>query len=859
MLNRVAFFMIFVLLSNTIVFGLDHEKNLFTESQKDSLSLQTLNQVQAFNYSNKQKELHALVTSQVLENTNYYDSDLQELLFQYLKNLLNEKMAFESYAFIDSLEKKGFFKIRENSWKYCYWLGLCDFVNDHELKGIEKLDITLKLLDSLQWHNSEDLGTIFYYKGLMWQSLGRRDRAYPYYQKAIDLVKNNEKVLFEAYRRISSTLTLQKHHAEALHYINKSIKMVLHGSDESEFNDDVTNILQVPLDRLADLLQSRAYAYRELAKNNKDSLQYLKLSLKDAEKSIVLFEKYKRNLVFESDVLYLNRMYKGFFFKTIEALCRVYEVTGDASLVEKALMYSEMEKVSALIYSIQRSKALYNSNIPPAEVHQMELLNHQLDEVEAKRYEEQANIRINDTALFALNMELYQLVSTISAKEKQLEQAYPEYRSIKYDVEPPKLDYIFELSQKKAIIEFVLSNEKIYTFVVVNGKIHFKHFYYTTDFIAKIERLQKMISNIKEIDFSEKEQKEFVELSADLYNILLKPFEQQIKGKSLLIVPDEQLALIPFEILLKSKANAEKLNYSKLDYLLYHHDISYAYSLTLMQKQALSNANPANHKVFAMAPGYKNLAGNKGSQYIALRNNRDARDNLGMLEGARKEVKMVGKRIKGTCVFDDAASESRFKTEARNYSILHLAMHTLVNNEEPLYSKLVFTPDIDTAEDGLLNTYELANLELDADLVILSACNTGFGKLNKGEGIIGLARGFFQAGCRSLLATLWSVSDKTSLSIIDGFYTELEKQQSKSFSLSESKRNYVKNAKGMWAHPFFWAGYISIGTDEPVQLSTKTPGFTALLLLSGLGLVLLIGLFWLFKVKAGSKSGFQSN
>jgi CHAT domain-containing protein len=596
-----------------------------------------------------------------------------------------------------------------------------------------------------------------------------------------------------------------------------------------------------------------------LAKNNKDSLQYLKLSLKDAEKSIVLFEKYKRNLVFESDVLYLNRMYKGFFFKTIEALCRVYEVTGDASLVEKALMYSEMEKVSALIYSIQRSKALYNSNIPPAEVHQMELLNHQLDEVEAKRYEEQANIRINDTALFALNMELYQLVSTISAKEKQLEQAYPEYRSIKYDVEPPKLDYIFELSQKKAIIEFVLSNEKIYTFVVVNGKIHFKHFYYTTDFIAKIERLQKMISNIKEIDFSEKEQKEFVELSADLYNILLKPFEQQIKGKSLLIVPDEQLALIPFEILLKSKANAEKLNYSKLDYLLYNHDISYAYSLTLMQKQALSNANPANHKVFAMAPGYKNLAGNKGSQYIALRNNRDARDNLGMLEGARKEVKMVGKRIKGTCVFDDAASESRFKTEARNYSILHLAMHTLVNNEEPLYSKLVFTPDIDTAEDGLLNTYELANLELDADLVILSACNTGFGKLNKGEGIIGLARGFFQAGCRSLLATLWSVSDKTSLSIIDGFYTELEKQQSKSFSLSESKRNYVKNAKGMWAHPFFWAGYISIGTDEPVQLSTKTPGFTALLLLSGLGLVLLIGLFWLFKVKAGSKSGFQSN
>jgi CHAT domain-containing protein len=258
-----------------------------------------------------------------------------------------------------------------------------------------------------------------------------------------------------------------------------------------------------------------------------------------------------------------------------------------------------------------------------------------------------------------------------------------------------------------------------------------------------------MISDINAIDFSLQELHEFETLSFGLYKLLLQPFEALIEGKQLLIVPDDLLSLIPFEILLSENTVSKGLNYSSLPYLVKAHDISYAYSLTLSHKQREIKIQAKNDQLLAMAPGYEKLAGNEGPQYVALRSAfRDARDQLGLLEGAQAEVKRISRNLKGKLIVEDKASEEQFKLTAPYYKVLHLAMHTLINNDDPLYSKLVFTPDIDELEDGLLNTYELSNMELNAELVVLSACNTGFGKLNKGEGIIGLSRGFLQAGCK---------------------------------------------------------------------------------------------------------------
>jgi CHAT domain-containing protein len=393
----------------------------------------------------------------------------------------------------------------------------------------------------------------------------------------------------------------------------------------------------------------------------------------------------------------------------------------------------------------------------------------------------------------------------------------------------------------------------------VDGKIHFNHFYFRDDFIESVEQLQQMISDIASIDFSLKELNDFAKLSYVLYNDLIKPFETVIGAKQLLIVPDEQLSLIPFEVLLTAPVESKIINYNELPYLVKTHDISYAYSLTLSHKQKNIISDAENEELLAMAPTYEKLAGNQGSQYVALRGAfRDARDQLGMLEGAQKEARQVIRKVHGTLLLDDRATEEQFKTDAPNYKVLHLAMHTLIDNENPLYSKLVFTPDADDSEDGLLNTYELNNMNLNADLVVLSACNTGFGKLNKGEGIIGLTRGFLQAGCKSLLATLWSVADKASVPLINDFYDGLKLHKSKALSLSAAKRNYLNVNSGINAHPFFWAGYISIGNDEPINL-TKNTFWLWISLALGVILVLVFLVWVKFIRKSRKESGFQSN
>ncbi|MFA6402693.1 MAG: CHAT domain-containing tetratricopeptide repeat protein [Salinivirgaceae bacterium] len=788
-------------------------------SNRVSPSVSTL-QIGTFKYTNRKKELNAILLNHLIaiKSGSLTDSALQDLFFQHIRNLLNAELSDEAVIFLDSIEGKIQFKNHIPHWKLCFWRGVVytltgDLIDAEKLYNIAAKELAATRYDSI------NLGLVYYYHALLYQRQGKRNQALPFYLKSIELLSAQSRESIDAYRRISTTYTLRNDFKKGLDCINLALAQVGE-KDKLSFPYEIPKVGKIDnLDIFANILQSRAFIFREMAKGTNDSVFFLQLSVRDAEASIVAFEKYKRSLVFESDLVYVNSLYRNFYSKTIEAINRLYLATGNDSLLYRALEYAEMDKVSALVYTIQRNKALNNSDIPNEAIDSVELLYRELSNVEALRYNEQANSRINDTSLYDINKKLYQLVTEITQKEKNLENRFPAYQFTKYDVVAPKLESMLKMSHEKAIFEYILSKEKLYTFLLTDGKLYFSSVVFDNDFLVNIAELQLMISDSRSIDFSVEEQTKFVTISNSLYSVLIGPFANRIKGKSLLIVPDEQLSLIPFEVLVTSPVIHDKLNYATLEYLVNTHDISYTYSLSLSQNRDEKKASKMQHEVFSMAPSYSKLAGNKGEQYLAMR---DARDNLGYLKGAFDEVKLLNKTIKGIALLGNEATEEEFKLNAGNYSVLHLAMHTLVNNEEPLYSKLIFTPNADKSEDGLLNTYELSELNLGSELVVLSACNTGFGKLNNGEGIVGITRGFFQAGCKSILATLWSVSDKTSFDIVKGFYKELEQGQTKSESLSASKRKYLASAKGMLAHPFFWAGFVTIGNDQPIELSPKT-------------------------------------
>jgi CHAT domain-containing protein len=147
-------------------------------------------------------------------------------------------------------------------------------------------------------------------------------------------------------------------------------------------------------------------------------------------------------------------------------------------------------------------------------------------------------------------------------------------------------------------------------------------------------------------------------------------------------------------------------------------------------------------------------------------------------------------------------------------------MHTIMNDSLPMFSKLVFASTPDSSNDGFLNTQEIYNMKLNARLVVLSACNTGSGKMRTGEGVMSMARAFLYAGCPSIVMTLWEVEDKSSATLVLDFYRYLFKGYSKPEALRLAKLEYLTNADPFKSHPYFWMGYIVIGDPSPIKYHT---------------------------------------
>ena len=213
----------------------------------------------------------------------------------------------------------------------------------------------------------------------------------------------------------------------------------------------------------------------------------------------------------------------------------------------------------------------------------------------------------------------------------------------------------------------------------------------------------------------------------------------------------------------------------------------------------------------------------------------------------RREVQAGVNLFGGKALTDETATEVNFREQMSQYRIIHLAMHGMVNDDYPSYSGLVFNAqDQDSSlRDGVLFASEIHNLELNADLVVLSACNTGIGKLYPGEGMMSLARAFRSAGCPNLAMTLWQADDQSTAAIVESFYQYLRKGFPKDKALQQAKLDYL--SQNDQAHPHYWAAMILMGDAEAMYTSPRQRmmGYAILAVLVILASIL--GYTWLRK------------
>ncbi|MGI9545428.1 MAG: CHAT domain-containing protein, partial [Cyclobacteriaceae bacterium] len=368
------------------------------------------------------------------------------------------------------------------------------------------------------------------------------------------------------------------------------------------------------------------------------------------------------------------------------------------------------------------------------------------------------------------------------------------------------------LSQHNAVVEYFKGADHLFTFYVDQQQVSLHHQSIDDHFNNQINRFIDAIKTHNSVPQT------FAKASSELYDILVAPLQIGNNITHLNIVPDGVLNYVPFEIL----SSASDLdNYQLANYLFKDYSISYQYSTTISLESLKNQEKVTDGQYLAFAPDFNKRNNTSTLPDQALAFNEPVRGSLAELEGTEREVSVISKLIEGQFYEGSGASELRFKQQAKDFSIIHLATHAIIDNDNPMNSRLLFTINDDTTEDGDLHAWELYNMKLKARMAVLSACNTGSGQLQRGEGVMSLGRAFAYAGCPSIVMSLWPAQDQATADIMTYFYEGLANGSSKDKALQEAKLKYLENAEDLFAHPFYWAGFVVQGDPKPIILSKR--------------------------------------
>ena len=214
------------------------------------------------------------------------------------------------------------------------------------------------------------------------------------------------------------------------------------------------------------------------------------------------------------------------------------------------------------------------------------------------------------------------------------------------------------------------------------------------------------------------------------------------------------------------------------------------------------------------------------------------------LPNNKVEVQKIRELTNGKEISGKGATKNSFLEQAPNASILHLATHSEIDPLNPMLSKMHFYSDEE--RKGELTASEIYNLNLNANMIVLSACSTGLGDNESGDGVMSLSRAFTYAGISSTVMSLWKVSDKETSDLMVMFYENLKQGQTKNEALRNAKLSYLENVKEPeLLHPYYWAGFVLTGDVSPL----KEDSFKWWYALGILGI--LVGGFFIWKSRAG--------
>lgn len=596
----------------------------------------------------------------------------------------------------------------------------------------------------------------------------------------------------------------QGHDAEALQHAGQALAPLAE-TDDLQIEDLTAFRLKIRLLMERYAPESRLATLKEAVQTGLDGL--------------AAGDQLKTQLHTPAAVARLQETLAGLAEDALAAVWQWQELTGNEEAQSAAFICFEKSKSASLLPVLRQEDAIQRSGAPADVVEEERRLRAQLTQLQQSLYGADIYYGMTEEARNRLQNRCFELRQQLAALRYRIAEEYPDYYRSKYDYQITDLATIQALAQNRntAIANFFWGENAVYVLGISPGKVLFRRL--SPDSLAiHIEGLARLLHEYRPGWHGDQEQladfEAFAEHAHALYKMLLQSVVPPGDQKPLVLIPDGPLQHLPFHLLLERPLTPlQELDYRRLPYLLRTHRIRTALSATLLAHE--KPTEPGKSIVYlGFAPTVREAGTREEPPAFALRGGAGGP----YLPFALEEVKEAATLFGGNYFAGKNATETRFKQTAGKAGILHIAAHTCTQTQNPGYTALLFSPSNNGADNSLLNVYEIYDLHLPAELVVISGCAAESGPWQRGEGALNLSRAFSYAGSPAVVTTLWPAHDAGGKDLITNFFGHLAQGAEKSAAMQQAALDYLAGVKqDERAHPFYWGNFVCIGNDGAVR------------------------------------------
>jgi CHAT domain-containing protein/Tfp pilus assembly protein PilF len=535
-------------------------------------------------------------------------------------------------------------------------------------------------------------------------------------------------------------------------------------------------------------------------------------ALRSAEQAVEIVESVRSRVAGQQLRTSLLGLRRPFYELLLDLLMDLDAREPQAGHAARALQTCERSRARGLLELVVEGKLRLDRELAPELAKRERDSDRRIAWVQSQLLEALAREGTAAQQVAVLEGELREAQESRERLEWDIRRLHPGYAELRYPTALASDEIRSQLDEGSALLEFCVGDERSHLFVVTRERLSTFALAPAGELEAEVRELRESLGVPARAGFGR-----YVRAATSLYRQLVAPAEQVLRGKPrLLVSPDGALHLVPFEVLLTSVP--DELTLKRLPYLIAERSVAYVPSATVLASLRQHRLPPAGDSAgedlvaFAAslpAAAEEPVESASGTVGALLKQARAA-----PLPAARREVQDIARVFShagARLYLDEEAVEENVKGNPliERARFVHIAAHGFVNEEQPELSGLLLGRRPGSDEDGLLQMYEVFNLRLTAESVVLSACETGVGKRVGGEGLITLARAFFHAGARSVVVSLWQVRDESTRDLMVRFYRGLDTGETRVEALRRAKLQMIQ--EGRFAHPFYWAPFVLVG------------------------------------------------